>query len=64
MKEILKKVAMYFTNIFYVVLVAPIILVKLVLDPVLNLMIALVYAILNDFDKASKVLSDVADKFE
>lgn len=64
MKEILKKVARYFTNIFYVVLVAPIILVKLVLDPVLNLMIALVYAILNDVDKASKALSDVVDKFE
>lgn len=64
MKEILKKVARYFTNIFYVALVVPIVLVKLVLDPVLNLMIALVYAILNDYDKASKVLSDVADKFE
>ena len=64
MKENLKKVAKYFTDIFYVALVAPIILVKTVTDVALNLMIAFVYAILNDHDNASKVLTDVADKCE
>ena len=64
MKENLKKVAKYFTDIFYVALVAPIILVKTVTDVALNLMIAFVYAILNDHDNATKVLTDVADKCE
>lgn len=64
MKENLKKVAKYFTNIFYVALVAPIILVKTVTDVALNLMIAFVYAILNDHENVSKVLTDVADKCE
>ena len=64
MKENLKKAAKYFTNIFYVALVAPIILVKTVTDVALNLMIAFVYAILNDHENAIKVLTDVADKCE
>ena len=64
MKENLKKVAKYFTDIFYVALVAPIILVKTVTDVALNLMIAFVYAILNDHENASKVLTNVADKCE
>ena len=64
MKENLKKVAKYFTDIFYVALVAPIILAKTVTDVALNLMIAFVYAILNDHDNASKALTDVADKCE
>ena len=64
MKESLKKVAKYFTNIFYVTLVAPIILAKTVTDMALNLMLASVYAILNDHENTSKVLTDVADKCE
>ena len=64
MKENLKKAAKYFTVIFYVALVAPIILVKTVTDVALNLMIAFVYAILNDHENALKVLTDVADKCE
>lgn len=62
MKENLKAVSKYFTNILYVALVAPILLVKVILDQMLNLSMAFVYAILNDHDNTSKVLNDVADK--
>lgn len=64
MKENLKRVAKYFTNIFYVALVAPVIFAKAILNPMLSLIIALIYAILNDHDKASEALNGIADKFE
>ena len=64
MKENLKAVSKYFTNILYVALAVSILLVKAILDSMLYLSIAFVYAILNDHDNTSKVLNNVADKWD
>lgn len=64
MKENLKAVSKYFTNILYVALAVFILLVKVILDSMLYLSMAFVYAILNDHDNTSKVLNNVADKWD
>jgi len=64
MKENLKAVSKYFTNILYVALAVSILLVKVILDSMLYLSMAFVYAILNDHDNTSKVLNNVADKWD
>ena len=64
MKENLKAVSKYFTYILYVALAVSILLVKVILDSMLYLSMAFVYAILNDHDNTSKVLNNVADKWD
>ena len=56
MKESLKKVTKYFSKILFVALVAPIILMKLIMDPVFQILIALIHALLNDAEACDNSL--------
>lgn len=64
MKENLKKTAKYFTKILFVVLFAPIILVKAIMDPVLQMMIALVHALFNDAEAVDNAMKEVINKMD
>lgn len=64
MKEDLTKVAKYFSMILFVLLYAPIILVKAIVDPVLQMMIAFVHALFNDTEAATGAIKDVLNKID
>lgn len=64
MKENLKRVAKYFGKILFVALFGPIILVKAIMDPVLQIMIALVHALFNDSEATDNAIKQVLDKVD
>lgn len=64
MKENLKKATKYFAQILFVVLFAPIILVKAIMDPVLQMLIALVHALFGDSEASNNALKDVLNKID
>lgn len=64
MKENLKRVAKYFGNILFVALFGPIILVKAIMDPVLQIMIALVHALFNDSEATDNAIKQVLEKVD
>ena len=64
MKENLKRVAKYFGKILFVALFGPIILVKAIMDPVLQIMIALVHALFNDSEATDNAIKQVLEKVE
>lgn len=64
MKENLKKTAKYLINILFVVLFAPIILVKAIMDPALQMMIALLHALFGDREAADNAMKDVINKID
>ena len=64
MKENLKKVAKYFGKILFVALFGPIILVKAIMDPVLQIMIALVHALFNDSEATDNAIKQVLEKVD
>ena len=60
----LKKVAKYFFKILFVLMYAPIILIKVIIDPVLQIMIALVYALFNEGEASDNAMKAVIDKLD
>lgn len=64
MKENLKRVAKYFGKILFVALFGPIILVKAIMDPVLQIMIALVHALFNDCEATDNAIKQVLEKVD
>ena len=64
MKENLKRVAKYLAKILFVALFGPIILVKAIMDPVLQIMIALVHALFNDSEATDNAIKQVLDKVD
>ena len=64
MKENLKRVAKYLGKILFVALFGPIILVKAIMDPVLQIMIALVHALFNDSEATDNAIKQVLEKVE
>ena len=64
MKENLRKAAKYLSKILFVVMFAPIILVKVIMDPVLQMMIALVYALFNDTEASDNAMKEVMSKID
>lgn len=64
MQENLKKIAKYFAKILFVVLYGPIVLVKAIMDPVLQMMIAFVHALFNEAEAADNAMKDVIDKID
>lgn len=64
MKENLKRVAKYLGKILFVALVGPIILVKAIMDPVLQIMIALVHALFNDSEATDNAIKQVLEKVD
>lgn len=64
MKENLKKVAKYLGKILFVALFGPIILVKAIMDPVLQIMIALVHALFNDSEATDNAIKQVLEKVD
>ena len=64
MKENLKRVAKYFGKILFVALFGPIILVKAIMDPVLQIMIALGHALFNDSEATDNAIKQVLEKVE
>lgn len=64
MKEILKRVAKYFGKILFVASFGPIILVKAIMDPVLQIMIALVHALFNDSEATDNAIKQVLEKVD
>ena len=64
MKENLKKVAKYLGKILFVALCGPIILVKAIMDPVLQIMIALVHALFNDSEATDNAIKQVLEKVD
>lgn len=64
MKENLKRVAKYLGKILFVALFGPIILVKAIMDPVLQIMIALVHALFNDSEATDNAIKQVLDKVD
>ncbi len=64
MKENLKRVAKYFGKILFVALFGPIILVKAIMDPVLQIMIALVHALFNDSEATDNAIKQVLEKVD
>ena len=64
MKDILKKTVTYFAKILFVVLFGPIILVKVMIDTVLQMMIALIYALLGDNKASDNAIKQVLDKID
>lgn len=64
MKENLKKVAKYLGKILFVALFGPIILVKAIMDPVLQIMIALVHALFNDGEATDNAIKQVLEKVD
>lgn len=64
MKENLKRVTKYLGKILFVALFGPIILVKAIMDPVLQIMIALVHALFNDSEATDNAIKQVLDKVD
>ena len=64
MKENLKKAAKYLSKILFVALFAPIILVKAIMDPVLQMMIAFVHALFNDAEASDNAIKEVINKMD
>lgn len=64
MKENLKRVAKYLGKILFVALFGPIILVKAIIDPVLQIMIALVHALFNDSEATDNAIKQVLEKVD
>ncbi len=64
MKENLKRVAKYLGKILFVALFGPIILVKAIMDPVLQIMIALVHALFNDSEATDNAIKQVLEKVD
>ena len=64
MKDNLKRVAKYLGKILFVALFGPIILVKAIMDPVLQIMIALVHALFNDSEATDNAIKQVLDKVD
>ena len=64
MKESLKRVAKYLGKILFVALFGPIILVKAIMDPVLQIMIALVHALFNDSEATDNAIKQVLEKVD
>ena len=64
MKENLKRVVKYFGKILFVALFGPIILVKAIMDPVLQIMIALVHALFNDSEATDNAIKQVLEKVD
>ena len=64
MKENLKRVAKCFGKILFVALFGPIILVKAIMDPVLQIMIALVHALFNDSEATDNAIKQVLEKVD
>ena len=64
MKENLKIVAKYLGKILFVALFGPIILVKAIMDPVLQIMIALVLALFNDSEATNNAIKQVLEKVD
>lgn len=64
MKENLKRVAKYFGKILFVALFGPIILVKAIMDPVLQIMIALIHALFNDSEATDNAIKQVLEKVD
>lgn len=64
MKENLKRVAKYFGKILFVALFGPIILVKVIMDLVLQIMIALVHALFNDSEATDNAIKQVLEKVD
>lgn len=64
MKENLKKVAKYLGKILFVALFGPIILVKAIMDPVLQIMIALIHALFNDSEATDNAIKQVLEKVD
>lgn len=64
MKENLKKVAKYLGKILFVALFGPIILVKAIMDPMLQIMIALVHALFNDSEATDNAIKQVLEKVD
>lgn len=64
MKENLKKVAKYLGKILFVALFGPIILVKAIMDPGLQIMIALVHALFNDSEATDNAIKQVLEKVD
>lgn len=64
MKENLKRVAKYFGKILFVALFGPIILVKAIMDPVLQIIIALVHALFNDSEATDNAIKQVLEKVD
>lgn len=64
MKENLKRVAKYLRKILFVALFGPIILVKAIMDPVLQIMIALVHALFNDSEATDNAIKQVLEKVD
>ena len=64
MKENLKRVTKYLGKILFVALFGPIILVKAIMDPVLQIMIALVHALFNDSEATDNAIKQVLEKVD
>ena len=64
MKDNLKRVAKYLGKILFVALFGPIILVKAIMDPVLQIMIALVHALFNDSEATDNAIKQVLEKVD
>lgn len=64
MKENLKKVAKYLGKILFVALFGPIVLVKAIIDPVLQVIVALVHALFNDSEAADNAIKQVLEKVD
>ena len=64
MKENLIRVTKYLGKILFVALFGPIILVKAIMDPVLQIMIALVHALFNDSEATDNAIKQVLDKVD
>ena len=64
MKETLEKTVKYITNILFVLLTAPNILVIAFIDPTLQMMIAFVHALLNNKDASDNAMKEVINKID